>query len=192
MLLRRIFSRLAQGGIFTVPNALSLFRLLLIPVFVHFFFTAPESFAPLAVLCLSALSDVLDGWFARRFRMVSDFGKFLDPLADKLTQATLLLCLSLRYDAAGFLLGLLVIKELAMGSFALLTLQRTDGVHSARWHGKLNSSILEASLALMLLPEFPTELLTPLILLCSISMFCSLLLYTIFFSRILNQRNNAA
>lgn len=192
MLLRRVFRRLAQGGIVTIPNALTLFRLLLIPVFVHFFFTAPASFAPLMVLSLSALSDVLDGFIARRFAMVSDFGKFLDPLADKLTQATLLLCLSLRYAAAGFLLGLLVIKELAMGSFALLTLERTDGVHSARWHGKLNSTILEASLALMLLPNFPTALLVPLILLCSISMFSSLLLYTIFFSRILTEGNDAA
>lgn len=192
MLLRRVFRRLAQGGIVTIPNALTLFRLLLIPVFVHFFFTAPASFAPLMVLSLSALSDVLDGFIARRFAMVSDFGKFLDPLADKLTQATLLLCLSLRYAAAGFLLGLLVIKELAMGSFALLTLERTDGVHSARWHGKLNSTILEVSLALMLLPNFPTVLLVPLILLCSISMFSSLLLYTIFFSRILTEGNDAA
>lgn len=192
MLLRRVFRRLVQGGIVTVPNVLTLFRLLLIPVFDHFFFTDPGSFAPLVVLSLSALSDVLDGFIARRFAMVSDFGKFLDPLADKLTQATLLLCLSLRYAAAGFLLGLLVIKELAMGSFALLTLERTDGVHSARWHGKLNSTILEVSLALMLLPNFPTALLVPLILLCSISMFSSLLLYTIFFSRILTEGNDAA
>ena len=192
MLLRRVFSRLVQGGIVTVPNALTLLRLLLIPVFVHFFFSSPYSLTPLLVLALSALSDVLDGFIARRFAMVSDFGKFLDPLADKLTQATLLLCLSLRYAAAGFLLGLLVIKELAMGSFALLTLERTDGVHSARWHGKLNSTILEASLALMLLPNFPTVLLVPLVLLCSISMFSSLLLYTIFFSRILTEGNDAA
>ena len=187
MLLRRVFHRLTQGGIFTIPNVLSLFRLLLIPVFIHFFFTASGSFAPLLTLLLSALSDILDGFIARRFRMVSDFGKFLDPLADKLTQAALLLCLSIRYKAAGFLLGLLLIKELAMASFALLTLQRTDGVHSARWHGKLNSSVLEVSLALMLLPQFPQTLLLPLIAVCTASMFCSLLLYTVFFSRLLRQ-----
>ena len=95
MLFRRAVRRLTQGGIFTVPNALTLFRLLLIPFFVHFFFTAPKSFFPLLILSLSALSDILDGFIARRFGMISDFGKFLDPLADKLTQAALLLCLSL-------------------------------------------------------------------------------------------------
>lgn len=185
MLFRRALRRLTQGGIFTIPNALTCFRLLLIPVFVHFFFTSPKSFIPLFVLTLSALSDVLDGFVARRFGMISDFGKFLDPLADKLTQATLLLCLSLRYQSAGFLLGLLLIKELAMLGFALLTLEKTNGVHSARWHGKMNSSILEVSLALMLLPEFPQHLLPSLITVCTASMFFSLLLYTIFFSRLL-------
>ena len=74
-----------------------------------------------------------------------------------------------------------------MLSFALLTLQRTDGVHSARWHGKLNSSILESSLALMLLPNFPHTLLPALIGICTASMFFSLLLYTVFFSRLLRQ-----
>ena len=187
MLLRRVFSRLVQDGIVTVPNALTLFRLLLIPVFVHFFFSSPYSLAPLLVLALSALSDVLDGFIARRFAMVSDFGKFFDPLADKLTQATLLLCLSLRHEAVGFLLSLLLIKELAMLSFALLTLERTNGIHSARWHGKLNSSILEISLALMLLPHFPKSLLLPLVAICAVSMFFSLFLYTVFFSRLLQQ-----
>lgn len=187
MLPRRVFSRLMRGGIFTIPNALTLLRLLLIPVFIHFFFTSPQSLIPLFILALSALSDILDGTIARRFGMISDFGKFLDPLADKLTQAALLLCLSLRYGAVLFLLELLLIKELAMLSFALLTLQRTDGVHSARWHGKLNSSILESSLALMLLPNFPHTLLPALIGICTASMFFSLLLYTVFFSRLLRQ-----
>ena len=185
MPLHRLFHRLAQGGIFTVPNALSLLRLLLIPVFIHCFFAHPHTYIPLLVLSLSALSDVLDGAIARRFQMISDFGKFLDPLADKLTQGALLLCLSLRYKEVGFLLGLLIIKELAMLSFAWLTLQRTDAVHSARWHGKLNSSVLELSLALMLLPRFPLALLPALLSLCTASMFFSLLLYTVFFSRLL-------
>ena len=185
MPLRRIFSRLARGGIFTLPNMLTFLRLLLIPFFVHFFFTTPESPTALLILILSALSDVLDGAIARHFRMVSDFGKFLDPLADKLTQATVLICLSLRFREAGFLLGLLVIKELAMLGFALLTLERTDGVHSARWHGKLNSTVLELSLAAMLLPSFSPALLPTLLSVCTASMLLSLLLYTVFFSHLL-------
>ena len=174
-----------------VPNVLTLIRLFLVPVYV-LLFAIGEKYSALTIFLLASFTDLLDGRIARKYNLITDFGKLMDPLADKLTQATLLLCLSLRYAAAGFLLGLLVIKELAMGSFALLTLERTDGVHSARWHGKLNSTILEVSLALMLLPNFPTALLVPLILLCSISMFSSLLLYTIFFSRILTEGNDAA
>ena len=187
MPLHHIFCRLSRGGIFTLPNALTLLRLLLIPPFVHFFFTAPETPAALLILTVSALSDVLDGAIARHFHMVSDFGKFLDPLADKLTQATILICLSLRFREAGFLLGLLVIKELAMLGFALLTLQRTDGVYSARWHGKLNSTVLELSLAAMLLSSFPAVLLPVLLTVCSVSMLLSLLLYTVFFSHLLKE-----
>ncbi|MGM9662686.1 MAG: CDP-alcohol phosphatidyltransferase family protein [Oscillospiraceae bacterium] len=128
---RKILRRLTRGQVCTVPNALSLLRLLLIPPFLYLYCVRGARAAALGVAALSALTDVLDGAIARRFDMVSDLGKFLDPLADKLTQLAMLACLVRRYRAAGFLLGLFLIKELAMLGFALLTLERTDQMHSA-------------------------------------------------------------
>ncbi len=183
----RLCRRLCRGGILTLPNALTLLRLLLIPFFVHFFLTPDRLPAACAVLCLSALTDVLDGSIARRFHMVSDLGKFLDPLADKLTQAALLLCLSRTHRELLFLLGLFLIKECAMLSFALLTLRITDRVEGALWHGKLNTALLELSLLLLLLPGFPSALFPVLLGVCSTSMLLSLFLYTRFFARLLHR-----
>lgn len=182
--------RLTRSGIRTLPNALTLLRLLLIPLFVHYYFS-PAGLAPAcAVLALSALTDVLDGAIARKYHMVSDLGKFLDPLADKLTQCALLLCLASQHREVLFLLGLFCIKECAMLGFALLTLQLTDRVESALWHGKLNSAILELSLIALLLPGFPLRMLPALLFLCTASMLLSLFLYADFFARMLRSPEN--
>lgn len=71
----------------TVPNAMSLFRILVIPFFAYFFLKDNLTAAVIA-LALSGLSDALDGFVARRFNQITELGKMLDPLADKLTQGT--------------------------------------------------------------------------------------------------------
>lgn len=182
--------RLARSGICTLPNALTLLRLLLIPPFVHFYFSPGGLGAACGVLAISALTDVLDGAIARKYHMVSDLGKFLDPLADKLTQCALLLCLAAAHREVLFLLGLFLIKEFAMLGFALLTLRLTDRVESALWHGKLNSTVLELSLLLLLLPDFPHTLLPALLTLCTASMLLSLFLYADFFAKLLRTPEN--
>ncbi len=181
----QLCQRLTRSGVWTLPNALTLLRLLLIPVFVRFYLSPGGLAAACAVLALSALTDVLDGAVARKYHMVSDLGKFLDPLADKLTQCALLLCLAAQHREVLFLLGLFLIKELAMLGFALLTLRLTDRVESALWHGKLNSAVLELSSLLLLLPDFPQALLPVLLGLCTASMLLSLFLYAGFFAGLL-------
>ena len=78
--------------ILTVPNLLSFFRILLIPVIICLYFKEQYWWA-FGLLVLSGATDVVDGWIARTFHVVSDFGKAIDPVADKLTQIALLLCL---------------------------------------------------------------------------------------------------
>ena len=156
MLLRRIFHRLARGGLFTLPNALTLFRLLLIPLFVHFFFTAPETCSALWVLALSALSDVLDGAIARKFGMVSDFGKFLDPLADKLTQFALTVCLTRDHPVLHPVLALFVVKEIFQLTLAVFYLLRRQILPGALPAGKVCTTVLFVSLiTLVLFPDLP-------------------------------------
>ena len=99
----------------TVPNMLSLFRLLLIPVYSVIYLNARDSkdfFLAASILAISCLTDLIDGKIARHFDMISNVGKVLDPLADKLTQLSLTVCLSVRYPVLRGVLILFVIKEL--------------------------------------------------------------------------------
>ena len=83
----------------TIPNIISIVRVLLIPVFVWAFLTGRDILA-LVLVIVSGISDKLDGTIARRFNMVSDAGKWLDPMADKFTQVALALILFLRFHAS--------------------------------------------------------------------------------------------
>ena len=112
----------------TVPNALSLFRLLLVPVIAITYWASEydETYLYVAVgaLVLSGLSDAMDGWIARRFNQITEIGKLLDPIADKLTQVTVVVCLTLRYPRLLPLLAICVVKEAcqAIGGFLLLVI----------------------------------------------------------------------
>ena len=85
--------------VFTIPNLLSLFRLALIPIYVVIYLNAEaawEYFLAAGILAVSCLTDMIDGKIARHFNMISTVGKILDPIADKATQFTLTLCLSIK------------------------------------------------------------------------------------------------
>lgn len=130
--------------ILTIPNLLSVFRILLIPLIVWLYCGKQDY--PLAawVLVLSGATDIADGFIARHFHMVSDLGKVLDPIADKLTQTAALVCLLTRFQAVWWLLGVLVVKETVMAVMGLLVIRRTGAVYSASWHGKLATCVLYA------------------------------------------------
>ena len=106
-----------KKDLFTIPNLLSLFRLLLIPVYVILYLNAdpdrPEDyFIAAAILAVSCLTDLIDGKIARHFGMISNTGKILDPLADKMTQFTLIVCLTIRHPILLVLVCLFVVKEI--------------------------------------------------------------------------------
>ena len=85
-------------NIFTIPNILSVFRLLLLPVIVYTYMNQKDYVLTGILLLISGLTDLLDGYIARTFNMMSDLGKILDPVADKATQAVVLLCLMTRFS----------------------------------------------------------------------------------------------
>ena len=130
--------------IITIPNLLSTFRILLIPLIV-WLYCGKENY-PLAAraLALSGVTDIADGFIARHFHMVSNLGKMLDPIADKLTQTAMLVCLLTRFQAIWWLLGVLVVKETVMAFMGLLVIRRTGEAYSAAWHGKLAACVLYA------------------------------------------------
>lgn len=123
----------------TIPNVLTLIRICLIPLLVYLFFTCYDSkpCIPAAVYIFAALTDLLDGFIAKRYNMVSDYGKVLDPLADKLFLNTMLLCFYIKQES--LILTLLLIinaaKELYMITAGTLLYKRKF-IMSSKFIGK--------------------------------------------------------
>ena len=133
-----------ERRVITIPNLLSAFRILLVPVIAWLYCGKGDYPLTAGVLLLSGATDIVDGLIARRFHMVSDLGKVLDPVADKLTQAVALGCLLTRFPAVWWLLAVLVGKEVLMAAMGIFVIRRTGEVYSAAWHGKLATCILYA------------------------------------------------
>ena len=98
---------LKKDQILTIPNLLSVIRLLLIPVIIWLYCIKKKYALAVGVIVLSGITDVADGIIARTCHMVSDFGKILDPIADKLTQGAIILCLTVQYPLMWVLIVIL-------------------------------------------------------------------------------------
>lgn len=171
--------KLTKKDILTVPNFLSLLRLLMIPVFVVLYMKGHHA-ATAAVLVLSGATDVIDGWYARRFGAVSDLGKALDPVADKLTQAAMLLCLVSRFPKMLWVFLLMFVKELFAGVSGLIVIRRTDSVPGAVWHGKVTTMLLYMMLITHVLwQDIPAGVSNTLFGACIVMMLLSMVLYGI-------------
>ena len=154
-----MFIKSWKKEILTIPNMLSLFRLGLIPVYVQLYRNAKEPvqfFAAGMIMTVSCLTDLIDGKIARRFNMVSTLGKILDPLADKVTQFALTVCLSLKYPVLNPLLVLFVGKELIQLALGAIYLYQGKMLPGALMAGKLCTTVLFISLiTLVLFPDMP-------------------------------------
>lgn len=148
-----------SGNILNIPNFLSLLRLALIPVYVHIYHgavTGSQYALSGGILAISCQTDMMDGKIARKIGQITTLGKILDPLADKATQLTLTLCLSLRYPVLRWVLGLLVAKELFQLIAALSLLRRGKMLDGAIFAGKLSTAVLFISLILLVVfPNIP-------------------------------------
>ena len=104
-------------NVFNVPNILSMFRLALIPFFVLSYFSdgmADHYLWAMAIVIVAGMTDVVDGYIARKFNLITSLGKILDPMADKLMQATVLVCLALRHPLVIPMAAIHLLKELTM------------------------------------------------------------------------------
>ena len=177
-----------ENKIVTIPNLLSLVRLCLIPVFMWLYLGRHDHVWATVVLVASGLTDMADGWVARRFNMISDLGKILDPIADKLTQAAVLLCLVFRFPFLRIALGVLVVKELFLAVAAALALRKSGEVHGARWHGKVTTTLLYAVMFVHLVwPQIPGGCSACLTAICVVMMLISMVLYAAGHIKIIKQ-----
>ena len=177
-----------HGQFFTLPNLLSYLRLALIP-FIVWLYCGKKCYTAAAwMMAFSAATDVVDGWIARRYHLVTDWGKIVDPIADKLTQIAICFCLAWRFTAVRFMLILLIVKEIYMGIIGLVFIHKTDSVEGAVWWGKLTTVLFFAvALLLVLFPAMPLWLEITLVSLESAAILLSMLLYTTRYMKLYHQ-----
>lgn len=141
-----------------IPNLLSLFRLVLVPVFAVVFFRPWPNANLIAVViyAVAFLTDIADGYIARRFNMVTRLGRILDPLADKLMTFTVIVCITVAELIPLWAVVVFFVKEAAMGIGAVSMLGKMDDVIPANWLGKISTGVFfVVCVALVLFPGIP-------------------------------------
>lgn len=151
-----------ERNIYTIPNLLTLFRLCLIPVLVWLYCFEENFTGTATVLLVSSLTDAADGFIARQFHMGSKLGEILDPVADKLTQGAMLLCLVFHFP-----LMLMPLSEIFFRMAGMLSVWKIREETATRWHGKIATFSLYVMLLIHLAwIDIPMWLSTALIMGC--------------------------
>ena len=134
-----------------VPNALTILRFILIPIILIYIFTG-NYLLGFVFFTLSGITDILDGTIARKFNLISNFGKLMDPLADKLTQISVLASLTLKDIIPIWILLIVVLKELIMIIGASF-LYGKDVVVYSKWYGKLATVLFYIAIVISLISK---------------------------------------
>ena len=174
-----------NNKVFTIPNILTLIRIILSPIFAVLYLHKSYIYAAV-ILVLSGLTDVLDGIIARRFNLITTLGKILDPIADKLTQAIIIVCLTINHyndedSLLIFVLILLFAKEFTMLLGAIILFKGGARPSESKWWGKLGTVMVYVLFASILLEDILTEKYIPVIainVICVITAIC--LLFSLF------------
>lgn len=165
--------------VLTIPNILTFLRIFLIPFIIWAYCIKESVILTTIIIVISGLSDVVDGYIARKFNMISDFGKGLDPIADKLTQFAILVCLVIKFPLMFLLLLLLVLKEAISFVLRYIIFQKTNKVDGALWHGKVNTVILYSIMLIHIIwIKIPFVVSDILIAISATMMILSFVLYT--------------
>ena len=132
-----------------IPNILTVLRFLLIP-FTLYYLTNDQFILAIIFLTLSGLTDVLDGAIARKFNLITNFGKLIDPLADKITQLSVLGALVSKNIIPKWILIIVLVKEAAMVAGASF-LYGKDLVVSSKWYGKASTVLFYLAIVLSMI-----------------------------------------
>jgi len=138
----------------TLANLITLVRILLVPLFLVVLLTKMQNreVLALAVFLLAALSDSLDGWVARKYNQITDLGKFLDPLADKLLVAAALIALVSLQRVDTWVAAVIILREIFITAFRFYFLVQ-DSVFAASWIAKKKTMIQMISVGVLIICE---------------------------------------
>ncbi|MDF2905776.1 MAG: hypothetical protein K0R34_1097 [Herbinix sp.] len=177
----KLVSKFSLKDLWGIPNILCYIRFLLIPVFVVTYIRADEPkqyIQAAAIVFLSGLTDFLDGFIARRFDMITELGKIIDPLADKLTQASLIFILVVKIKWMFLLLILFVVMQLFLLVAGLVMLKKGTKLSGAKWFGKVSTTVFYATmLVLVALPTLRIGITNILMMVCGAFLLLSFLMY---------------
>lgn len=136
-----------------LPNKLTMFRIILIPVFIVLLMMG-YSYIAAGIFVAAALTDMLDGKIARKYNLVTNFGKLMDPLADKLLVMSALVCLVELDKIPGWMVIVILAREFAITG--LRTIAASEGiVMAAGWSGKIKTVIQMVTIVVVMINNWP-------------------------------------
>lgn len=150
-----------------LPNRLTIFRVILIPFFV-FFMLVPvtgtmDSLIALLIFVVASLTDLLDGYIARKHGLVTNFGKFMDPLADKLLVCSALICLVELRRVPSWVVIIIIAREFIISGFRLIASDKGVVIAASYW-GKFKTTFQMLMICLMILNLGPLSLITAVVM----------------------------
>ncbi len=136
-----------------IANKLTVFRVILVPFFVIFMltdFTDYNRWIAFAIFCIATITDKLDGTIARKYDMITNFGKFMDPIADKLLVSSALICLSALGEIPAWIVIIIIGREFAVSGIRLVAADSGVTI-AATWWGKSKTISQMAMIIIFLL-----------------------------------------
>lgn len=135
-----------------LPNKLTMFRVILIPFFVLFMLvdiTSADKWIALAIFIIASLTDLLDGKIARKYNLVTNFGKFMDPLADKLLVCSALICLVAMDRIPAWMVIVIIAREFIISGFRLIASDNGVVIAASYW-GKFKTTFQMVMICLLI------------------------------------------
>ncbi|MEE0061183.1 MAG: CDP-alcohol phosphatidyltransferase family protein [Acutalibacteraceae bacterium] len=181
-------------SVFTIPNIISITRILLIVPFT-IYFIIEEYIIAFAIILLSGVSDCLDGFIARKLNQVTELGKLLDPIADKLTLVSVLICLGVLIPKLLPMVIILALKDVLMLFGGLYLLKQGITPPPAKWYGKLATIVFYISVIIIVFLkgflEYEVYMLTFILLsITFVAMMFALVKYAIIFKALLKNKGD--
>ncbi|MFQ9516667.1 MAG: CDP-alcohol phosphatidyltransferase family protein [Eubacterium sp.] len=172
---------------FSVPNLMGYFRIILVAVYMVLFYNSLDGGAywpVIATIVLSGITDFFDGKIARKFNMVTEWGKMLDPIADKITIGAIILSLTFKYKIVIAMVVFYVIKEGFMAMAGLYSIKKGHKIEGAMWYGKVCTFVTYVILiALLLFPQMPIRTVDILVVADMVIMVFTLVNYIIYYGK---------
>lgn len=138
-----------------IPNILTSIRVILIPIFAYYLFDKHYDIA-IIIFLVAGLTDILDGYIARKYNLITDFGKVADPLADKLMQVTAIIILTIQEFIPTYVVVVIFVKELMMGIGTMFLYKDSKLVVGSNFFGKLATVLFYIAILFTIIARFGT------------------------------------